>query len=393
VFVGTIGLIAADNSPTVRFVKGESVVTNPLPLGIVALAETRDENGRTREAAAVVVGPDAVAPVRLAKAGGRVRFVEVLDANITRRASIASCRASTPAPLQIADLDRKLETLESSRTPEATARVRAVEALANLELEQKQDEKDTQRHDPLRIKLQESVDAMRRRTDPAAEINIRMDKIDELTSDIVDVAMAWSEVNDIRLSNIRDEATVLEPILEQAKLALRIREEDLASAGLLYRAGQDFLTAAASALDRNAIPSASAPALRGRVEQPCAVAGMVDDTVRITLDQPAASTALIAELSFDRGKTQTAVLRRVDSTASWEGRMFWPPDAGRATVRARAPGSKNWSNITGRVASNRAPIAVAAEKARAEAKKIEKKLKNAHFRAVGGDNIKTIWVP
>jgi hypothetical protein len=325
------------------------------------------------------------------KYGGRVRYVEPIDSLVTRRSSIVACATSATTIIDPQALTKTLGTLESSGSREAVARVKVAQAMADVDLAQKQDEKDTSRNDPLRLRLKDAVDQRRRNVDPAAEINIRMEKISELTSDIVDVALAWSEVNDVRLSNLLDDANTLEPVLTEARLALKIREDDFASSGILYRAGQEFVTAAARELDRIAGTVDTAMTLRGRVEQPCLTAGTVDDSLRITIERPTSSMALLAELSFDRGASQVTVLRRIESSEGWEGRMFWPLDATSAAVRVRLPGSKRWSSVSGRV-TNRAPAGVVVAQARAAVRKIDKKLKDAKFRAVGGDNIKTIWI-
>jgi hypothetical protein len=367
-------------------------VVNDLEVPIVALVRERFPAGTDTFATVIVAAGDA-RPVRLrVEAEARVQF-EPISLDVGRRPSPSECAPSSDHTLfDVPGLEETLKTWRFDETPDGRATIAAAEAVAQIDLQMKQDEKDRIRLDPMRMRIDLN------RTIPSDPIGAvmatqerRQEAMDQLTSDIADLVLAWSAVDRARLQLYYDQAKTLEPLVRQSRLALAAKQHDFQRLQVETRAGAAFLALAheqlALAADRR--PPGETNILSGPTLM-CGVAQRGLDYLAVQAASDSRSV-LLAHVTFDKGGPLKTLARRVVNSDRWLVPVYWPVDATRASLTLRAS-RRSRPAASAEVAARRASDRQLLASYSAAAKKIEHDFKDANFRAAGADSLRTVII-
>lgn len=319
-------------------------------------------------------------------ADATVVSMEPIAIEVGRREMFRACTVSPAASVNTRQIIDELKAVDFLTSVSAKEKIEAASALARIEIEQKLDEQRTFRSDPLRNELLRQQE----RYAPEAEklLRQRQEFAQDMVYDVTALALAWSGVQEKRLRVLHDEYHSFEPLIEQARMAAQIRERELTAYDESTAGWQEYSAAGVRALDERA-EKREAPIAKVRVQKSCTGPSQGWDWMEMEGPDLADVSALVAEVSFDRGTKQLTVMRRLSKTTRWAGRMDWPSGSTVASVRVRWPGSTRWYDTSGKIIAGRKSIATSVDEARRAVGKIEKKMKDGNFRAVGGDAIKT----
>lgn len=367
-------------------------VVNDLDVPIVALARERRPEGIDTFATMLVPAGDA-RPFKLqVEAQGRVQF-EPISLEMGRRPSLSECPASSGHTLfDVPGLEQALKAWHFEETPEGRATIAAAEAVAQIEYQMKQDEKDRIRLDPIRMMMDLNRVVP---SDPVgaamATQERRQQSMDELASDIADLALAWSTVDHAKVQLYYDQARTLEPLVRQSKLALAAKKHDFQRAQAESRAGAAFLALANQQLTRVADLR---PAVETVILSPptlmCGVAQRGIDYVAVRAASDSRSV-LLAQASFDGGSPLKTIARRVVNTDTWLVPIYWPVGATSVSLTLRAS-SRSQPATSVKVSAGHVSENQLLASYQAAAKKIDHDFKDADFRAVGADSLKTVII-
>jgi hypothetical protein len=265
--------------------------------------------------------------------------------------------------------------------------VDAASASARLDLDQYYDEQNTFRNDPLRLELRRQQE----RDLPMGLIqrHAQQEAIQSIASDVTHLALAWADVQRERLNVLHDQFRTFEPLVNQARLALEIREKEYEDYRQTVLAWRSFSETVSRALDASIAKGDEHPIASAKVSKVCVGPSGAWDSFQIDGPERSGHSVLIAEVSFDKGEKQLTYLRRIGTTPQWTGRLDWPEPGASAAVRVRWPGTTKWYSVSGRVDVQRPSMKSSLDDARRAASAIEKNLKETNFRAAGGDVIKT----
>jgi hypothetical protein len=173
-----------------------------------------------------------------------------------------SCAVGQAAVADLARVASELKAVEFLDTEPAKKRIGATMALVRLRMEQRADERRTERNDPLRLELRRQQE----RYVPQWQKDVwdRQEAFRSLGSDITAQAFAWADVNNVKLRILHDQLRSFEPIVTQARLALQIRIQDAENIGREVAGWQGYSSAVAQALDASVGRVADVPMTIGR---------------------------------------------------------------------------------------------------------------------------------
>jgi hypothetical protein len=366
-------------------------LVNRLPVDVLAMVQRG--TGASADFEIVRVRGRSVLPVR---ANGQLVAIEPVDVRVVRREMFKACAAEAPSgqATQLADLVRELDQLESLDSAAAQEKIAAASALAMLDLDQKLDERATRRNDPLRAELKRQQEEYAASKTPVQRfqdaLKDQQESLGNALSDVADVALAWSAADQVKLDILRDEVRNLRPIIEQARMAYRIKQIDVQAQTAEAKAWQAYHGRVHDALLATAGGSNVAAQIRA-ARKVCAGPSGTWDWIELTGSAPQGSSVVFAQIRFDRGGRYAAVFRRMAGGDRWAGRLIWPPEASSAEIRI-ASGDLG-RDATFSVATARPPMTTRLRDAEKSVKQIEHRLKVTNFRAAGADNIKTVAIP
>jgi hypothetical protein len=372
--------VRVDTSGSVPF------IVNELPVDVVVL--TQSPHSKQLATTRVTAGQRGQAP------HAAVLAVEPISVEVGRRAMFQTCGvAEPPSSTSLSDVVAELKAIDLLKTPSARERLEAASALAQLQLEQRIDEKATLRNDPLRAELRRQQEEVARQKTVQEILAERQAALQDALSDVTDLAMAWSSVQAEKLSILYQEVKTLKPFVDQSKLAYRIKAQELTVYADTVSAWQTYSATVARALDTAATSAGAAdaaPIVVSTMRRVCGGPSLASDAIE--LEGPAGDrmAVVLAEVAFDKGGKQLTFLRRLSRTSRWTGRIDWPATATSARVKVRWPGAKTWTAAPSQLQSGRRAASMALNDAKQAVKQIEKKLKDGNFRAAGGDHIKTV---
>lgn len=379
-----LGALSVTASAQVAVDPTTAETRNDLPVDVVVLAyspasrtfATQRVPARSRVPAAP--SADAV-----------VLSMEPVTTEVGRREMFRTCSVAKDAVVDVRKVVEDLKAIDFLETASAKDKIEAASTIARLELEQRFDERQTFRDDPLRNELLRQQE----RYAPEAQrlYRQRHEAAEDVIADVATMALAWATVNQERLSILRDEYQSLAPLIQQAQMAVQIREHELSAYDASAAAWHAYSSTVARALDERG-PNAGVAIAKTQVRKSCPQSTQGWDWFELEGPNMPGVSALIAELSFDGGVKQTTVMRRLASSTRWAGRMDWPANGTTAKVRVRWPGSTKWYDMDGTMSAGRQSMVTALDEARRAAREIEKKMKDTNFRSVGGDTAKTIPV-
>jgi hypothetical protein len=378
-------------------VKGDSV-ENPLKAPIVVLVVDRDPEGRIVSGGSLFLPANASKPLGHLK--GQMEKLEPILLGFARKDGASNCEgALSLTQTNLAQLKESLKALEFSNTSAAAERIEAAAAIAQLELEQKTDEKTTMRNDPLRLELKRRQAEYFAQSDVITKVQQSMKDHEEalgnVMSDFADLALAWAGADQAKQEVLYKEAKTLQPIAEQARLAFKVKQQDFKNSEAEVHTGAQFLRACFDAL--SSLParefSEDDLILAGPPRRVCTGPSRLDELVEIEVSTNPALAILLAECRFDQGGTQETFFRRVGKSNRWVARIYWPVSASSVRFTLKIPGQTRWRPVEGIIQTGRPSLTAAVKNAQQAVGIIEKKFKDANFRAAGSDNIKTVPVP
>jgi len=392
------GLVSASAESKVELremTAGTYAVANGLPVPIVALVVARDPHGQLMAATSVSVGARSVTSAERVRGPiVRIEDWDVIDLRVPRwNLPAVSGRGQsllTPAdPTQTRDLLKQLEISESG---DGAAKIALAAEEARLWLEQRNDEKDTFRHDPLRFEMERQTVGLNNIQIIQRE-NQRM--VDQALEDVTDMALAYRRAADASLEVLSRERDIYEPYYKDAKLRLALLKQDRERATAETQAGGAFLAtahAALAALPREGLDASPISVSRGprRLDD---APSRLKDLVEIRGAAPQFLNVLLAEARFDRGGTQKTFFRRIGKSDQWIAMIYWPLPAAEARFELELPGQGQRRRLDAAVKPGRPSMASSYQLAEQSMNIVIKKYKESSFRAQGADEIKTIPIP
>lgn len=326
----------------------------------------------------------------LANGATTILTFEPIAVEMVRFEKLRSCTVGTASKADVQAIVAELEAIDFLETTSAKDRIAAKSARARLELEQHWDEQATYLNDPLRNELRRQQE--RYASEAQKSFARQREQLQSFGSDVTALALAWESVEQERLRILHDQFTTLEPLISQARLAYQIRQRELDRYAKSVQAWQAYSSAVVKALDEQGPALGDGPIAVQKMHKLCDGPSLNWDWIQIEGPDSADVSTLIAEVSFDRGAKQSTYFRRLSRTSRWTGRIDWPPDSTSASVRLRWPGAKRWQKVNVKIPAQRTSISQTVVEGRKAVARIEKKLKEANFRAAGSDRLKTVPV-
>jgi hypothetical protein len=370
---------------------GTVAASNALPVDVLLLTYSTS----TKDFRTVRLPAHGRAPV---DASTSILDIEPLSLDVGTPLRFATC-TTADRPGSGRDINAilaDLKSIELLETAPAKERLQAVAARARLELRRSFDETQTYREDALRAELGEQEAQFDRYSrvqaligDVALVTNDRHLNVDAAMSDVTAMATAWASVEHAKLQILFDETKTLEPVVQQVRLAYRIKREELSAYDRHFEAWRAYTRTAVEALDTRAEGDGASPVAAVTVRKLCDGASADFDRIEIEGPESSTSSVLVAEASFDHGGKEVVALRRVGQTSRWSGRVDWPSAGTRATLRVRWPGTTTWYRVPSALDAQRPSQTSKLKDARHAVDVVEDKFKDANFRAAGADTIKT----
>src|SRR5678816_1220744 len=171
------------------------VVDNPLPIPIVASVVARDANGNILSYATIIVPANFSQSVgKLQGPGVRVEDFEIVHLGAPRNnLPLVGDRRDASAQLDPNAVKQQLKTLEISESGIGNQKLALATEAAELWLEQRRDERDAYRNDPLRSEIQRQAMALdRTQNDFLRRQQVQNERQrNELIEDVGDMALAY----------------------------------------------------------------------------------------------------------------------------------------------------------------------------------------------------------
>ncbi|HXC25153.1 MAG TPA: hypothetical protein VNU46_04495, partial [Gemmatimonadaceae bacterium] len=124
------------------------------------------------------------------------------------------------------------------------------------------------------------------------------------------------------------------------------------------------------------------------VTRVCRSAGLVDDPIVISADSTPPAQVARAIVHFDAGEESPILFRRVRNSTLWRATLAWPVNAHTAQLRFVGR-----SGSTVRMTLDRPALADLLDRIHRQRVHLEAETQETHFRAQGGDQIKTLAIP
>jgi len=396
VYLGALTSVNAQSRVQLKPLGDTYSVENGLPVPIVALVVARDQDGQMLAATSVTVRANSAK-----SAGGlhgpvvRLEDWDVIDLRVPRW-SLPTVSNRGLSQLSQSDPTRTkalLKRLEISESGAGTEKIALAAAEAQLWLEQRNDEKDTFRHDPLRFEMERQTVGLSN-TQIIQRENQRM--VEQAVEDVTDMALAYRRAAEAPLEVLEREKDTYEPFYKDATHRLALLKQGRERLTLEAQAGNTFLMTAYAAIaalppaELDASQSVSVSSGPRRIDN--RPSGL-KDIIEIRATAPQSLSVLLAEARFDHGGTQKTFFRRMANSDQWIARVYWPLAAAAARFELHTPGRVQRPTLDGAVQPGRPSMASSFQLAEQSMKMIIKKYKETSFRAEGADAIKTVPIP
>lgn len=378
------------------------VVQNDSAFEYVALIVERD--GTTQKhfvsGQTLVLAPHAIEKLPAARSGDsvNVELAEVIvDAPLLRIAG--NCQAQPMPASDLGALQSDLQKTDLTNTPAAAEQYRIAAEIAELEDEQRMDERQTERLDPLSsyTLLRQDLEQIERNSTPAAavieaETQRVNDNAEAVASAATDLGEVWSQKNSARLADLQNQAAAISQLLTKVQDSQRAAQLRYQRAGLESSAGANFLQSEFDAFAKTNKPADFRPGNPSPIAKVCSRPSDLEDFVSMTVPAPDAVSVLLGKASFDKGAEQSIVFRRVKGTNQWVARIYWPLSAQSVRMKVQSR-EGSWTNLPGAVSAGRGSYDQELVGFSKAVSMVQKKYKEASFRGDGGDDLTTIPIP
>ncbi len=380
---------------------GTYTVANGLPVPITVFVVSRDNEGEMLSA--MTVRLDANTRQTIGQIAGhvvRIEDWEVVHLGAPRQSlpTIFSRRLPAVAQTDPATIKARLKQLEISETGVGNEKIALAAAEAELWLEQRNDETETFRSDPLRMELERQAAAV----DTSAAGALRRQQLqnernrNEVIEDVANMAMAYSMAADARLEVLQSEKELYEPLFNNAKKALVFLHARMKNFKIEIDAGRAFLETthnALAALTKQAEVGSTDIEVLGEPRRLSDTPSGLKDLIELRVRVPEGVSVLLCEVDFNGGANQKTFFRRLAHSDRWIARIYWPLSANSAQFTVQAPGVVQPIKLSGTVLAGRPAMSTSFELAEKSMKAVIKKYKETSFRAEGADSIKTTPIP
>ena len=166
-----------------------------------------------------------------------------------------------------------------------------------------------------------------------------------------------------------------------------------AIAGSEVKAFQQYVSGTASTLSSLYRTDSVQISIRptSKVDRVCGTISGIQDYIEFQADAPAQVNVVMARARFDG--TQPTYFRRVQHTNIWVAPLFWPLEAGSASIQLQDQSNKQWFDLLGSVNPGRPPVSEQLKDAKAVVSKLKRLYHNASFSGEGGDGARTVFLP
>jgi hypothetical protein len=376
-------------------------IDNLLPVAVSAFIVGRDRQANIL-ASAIVTLParSREHPFNIRGEVVRVEDFEIVHLGAPRNLLPSLFSRGLPAAVAQTDpqnIKEQLRELEISEAGLGDEKIALAAQAAQLWLEQRNDEKDAYRNDPLRREIYRQTMAMNSSpysvTRRIQEDNAR--RRNEFMEDVADMAIAYSKAEEAKIEILQREKELYEPLYKNAKTALAFLRQDRKNFEAEIQAGVKFLSITTKLLMELPSTPKAGPAVTvlGELKKSMSGPSGLKDLIEIQATSPANLSVIFAEVRFDNGEEQKTFFRRLSQSNRWAARLYWPLSATSAGVRILSPGQSKWVVLNGRIQADRPSFIESYQKAEKSMIAVIKKYKETSFRAEGADNIKTIPIP
>jgi hypothetical protein len=374
---------------------GSTTVRNGLPRPVLVLV--RDDGSSTIPRFVVVDVPargSASIPAGVTRPA--LQRFEMMAGDVTRRTPPASaCARKTgdgvlPA---IQQLEREYQSLRMEGSAEAEAAIEIATELAQLRFARIRDSLSVLRSDPVELAARQMY--LRDATPQQRAAARDEESQEDLNATIAEVglaAFAYAEAAEAKYAILERDAEAAKAKLESMEQAVTAFKGKRSALTQLEQAQGKFEAMLVRSIDEGAVES---PALEGvvAVDRACDAPPDVSDDVDVTVSADSRLATLILAADFNEGGRREFVVRRVKGTDRFTGQVQWPTTASQASVKVRAPGSREFAKRSFTLKTGRDSFATLESKLEKRLAAARKNYKGARFRAEGGDHIKAVILP
>ena len=358
---------------------------------VVTLTPTTGTAGR---AAFGAVAASATADVRRpSNVEYRVSRLEPVSWTIPITAA-PRCNSTGPRTdvrAEIARLRQQLATLSAAREDQAAEQAALATQIAAMEITMATDALNQKRYNAFAMEVRRQYFRDNPQGQAYAEQDFNED-VEDLVNSMMQLNKMFGAADDAKRSAIADEVRYLEPFATGADSALQKLNDEYARSAELARTGGSMLGLLVDRLGDEPVEFSTAVDVAGTARRTCTAAAGVEDWIEVAATPADPRTAaLLGEIQFDRGGRHPVVFRRLKGTDRWIASFFWPPEAAKATAKARI--GKRTITLASGLQPGRATLADTRAAAESNIRNVKKRYQTLKFRAEGGDGIKTFIIP
>ena len=369
-------------------------VVNPLPFPVAVLIEHAREDGSIDSRSVVVVETRSSNNVQVPSGSAARTFEPLAPVGLTRAPSCG--QSPTAMPLTREQTEQTIQKLDAATldSPEAQAVIAKVAEQAQVEMEQRFDEANVRRHDPLAAELR--FEQFRDADLATKQKMIQEDhqqKISDAIEDVMFISAAYADTAVQKEEQARKEADLLAQMLKDKADFLQRIDSDFAAMSARVDANQQLLSVATAELAKR-VPATGAVEIAPStpIVRACSGAGDVRDQAIFQWDAPANVRVLLGKAAFDKGGEEPIIFRRVLRTPQWVASFYWPMNAREAKFEV-GQSSSNWISLSGRIDPGRPAVSQEVKEAKKAVTALKRRYKDASFSADGGDDTRTAILP
>lgn len=369
-------------------------VVNPLPFPVAVLIEHARADGSIDSRSVVVVEARSSSNVEAPIGSAARTFEALVPVGLTRTPSCGPSQGSLPLTRE--QSEQAIQKLDAATldSPQAQAVIAKVAEQAQVEMEQRFDEADVRRRDPLAAELRYE---QFRDADLATKQKIiqedHQQKISDAIEDVMFISAAYADTAVQKEEQARKEADLLAQMLKDKADFLQRIDSDFSAMSARVDANQQLLSTATAELGKRfpaTDPIAIAP--NTPIVRACSGASDVRDEATFQWEAPANIRVLLGKAAFDKGGEEPIIFRRVLSTPQWVANFYWPMNARQASFKV-AQSSSSWISLSGRVDPGRQAVSQEVKEAKKAVTALKRRYKDASFSAEGGDDTRTTILP
>jgi hypothetical protein len=381
--------LTSDSNPTLQ---------NAFPVGLSYLVWHHNHDGFVDQVAVSIAKSRSSTSLDM-PAGSVLELYEPLSISVPR-ARLPKCVAGGRLHAHSEDIRSAMAKLEDAvNSPEAQAVIANAIDQAQVQMEQHNEEIDVWRDDPLRRQQSEMQNLKNANYNPS--IAASMDNNDYMAdayvsavADLLSFAGLYGAKAAAHDRVSQQEADALGKMVSNEKEEMTKLDVTYAIANSEVKAFQQYVSSTALTLGSlYTTDGARAQVHPGGVSRTCGTISGTQDYIQFQADAPQTVAIVMARVRYDRGGVFPTYFRRVQSTNVWIAPIFWPLEAGTASVQIQDQSNHQWIGLSGSVNPGRPPVSEQLKDAKSTVGKLKKLYHNASFSGEGGDGSRTVFIP